>query len=724
MRLWEETSKLSSKALVLASLACLCFTLDAARAQDQPTVSEKPAVCFMPGTDPKIVKAFYDAGFGVPPPGQVAYNFNDSNRWPGSQGEPTTITWSLIPDGVQISVNLGGGCFVDGPNELFSVMDSKFATQGGRATWIAQVQAIFDRWSALTGTSYIRITDAGEDWDDGAAFGQPGNGTTRGDVRIGMRPIEGAGCGSIIAFNFFPTNGDMVLDSNDNWSQSANNHRFMRNVLAHEHGHGLGISHVCPTSQTKLMEPFLSTQFDGPQHDDLRAGQRGYGDPFEPNDSSGGAFSLGTLTPGIMVTVGGPAYPPDPIHFPDPPVDFGSILSIDANGENDYFSFSIDAADDLTVTVEPVGLVYDSSTQNFDGSCNSGNIINSETVADLDVEILDTDGTTVLATADTEPAGGTETATVALPSAGTYFVRVFEGNSPSASQLYNLKLGIGSFFCNAVATPQTHPASPVTRFNRFLPVQVGDPGRSQAIRVTPASLPPPFDVWDCATGSCERWWAGTPHQVCENASDDRTVAVSQCGPAPGLPRKWFWAAPLRCDFANAHFMDWHGACDVDTCVGGLNAGQSCTTDDDCLGPVYLYHTGVIPSTMAGSSGPITTPAIYEVQLFDGDDLCSPADEAMFSAPLAVTQAGWTDTVLDVTQCPPGAPQSVINLHDLLAMLRKFANVDCDITKPRFDLVGVGTGAVDFKIDLADVLVVLRAFAGLNFPYAPGDPCGP
>ena len=116
----------------------------------------------------------------------------------------------------------------------------------------------------------------------------------RPDVRIGGRHIDGNS--NILAFNYFPNNGDMVIDTNDSfYNDTSNNSLKFRNVLAHEHGHGIGIGHVCPVQQTKLMEPFVSTQFDGPQHDDIRAGQRLYGDRFEDNDTTGTATDLGVL---------------------------------------------------------------------------------------------------------------------------------------------------------------------------------------------------------------------------------------------------------------------------------------------------------------------------------------------------------------------------------------------------------------------------------------------
>ena len=46
------------------------------------------------------------------------------------------------------------------------------------------------------------------------------------------------------------------LDSADAgyFAISSQNYRRFFNVLTHEHGHGLGIAHVCPINNTKLME--------------------------------------------------------------------------------------------------------------------------------------------------------------------------------------------------------------------------------------------------------------------------------------------------------------------------------------------------------------------------------------------------------------------------------------------------------------------------------------
>ncbi|MCK6485156.1 MAG: matrixin family metalloprotease [Phycisphaerae bacterium] len=377
------------------------------------------AFCFAPGT-PEDIQAYYNEVMYTDPTGA---RYQLGGRWSGTQGSPRALTWSFVPDGLA----------VDGDtSELFSRMDALFAAQGGRATWIARIQSCFDRWQALGGTSYTRITSGGNDWDDGASWGTSG-GTGRGDIRIAMISIDGSS--GVLAYNYFPSNGDMVLDRAENWGSSSNTHRFLRNVVLHEHGHGFGLAHVCPSNGTKLMEPIFNSSFDGPRHDDIRAQHRHYGDNWENNNGVSTAADLGPLNIPSTTTFG---------TVPAPSVPNSSILSIDANGEVDFFKFTIAQAANVTITVTPVGISsYDSSPQNANGSCSSGNFVDSLAHADLNVDLRSTNGTTILATANSQPAGVAEViSSVTLPGAGTYYTRVFEGNSPTQSQLYTLTIGL------------------------------------------------------------------------------------------------------------------------------------------------------------------------------------------------------------------------------------------------------------------------------------------
>ncbi|HKQ47803.1 MAG TPA: putative Ig domain-containing protein [Phycisphaerae bacterium] len=382
--------------------------------------------CFAQGTDEQVVAYFHEL-LQV----EAGERYQVSGRWSGAQGTPRALTWSFVPDGLSISNGVGEPV---APSELFSRMDSLFAAQGGRAAWINRFQQCFDRWAQLCGTSYTRITVGGNDWDDGAAWGSAGSAGLRGDIRISMKNIDGGS--GILAYNFFPSSGDMVIDRSENWGSTTNQNRFFRNTVMHEHGHGLGIAHVCPVSGSKLMEPFLNTGFDGLRHDDVRAGQRHYGDIYESNDTAGTAAAIGTLAVGPTISIG--ALPPPPAGTSPAST---SLLSIDANGKTDFFTFHVDSPLRTTVTVAPQGLTYPSGGQNFDGSCSAGTNVNSLSRADLGVEILATDGVTVLGTANATGAGSAETLSqVDLPAAGDYFVRVYENDNPTEVQLYTLNL--------------------------------------------------------------------------------------------------------------------------------------------------------------------------------------------------------------------------------------------------------------------------------------------
>lgn len=381
--------------------------------------------------------------------GTTTSEYNIVNSW-NSVGAPITLTWSLVPDGLFIS-----GSFSPGPSEnssLFAEMDSQFGNN--TALWISRYDQAFERWEELTGITFTRVTFNGNEWDDGASFSSAAGNNNRGDIRIAMRTIDGGS--NTLAFASFPNDGNIVFDKDEFWNGSQND-RFLRNVIMHETGHSLGLAHVCSNNSSQLMEPFATTSFDGPQHDDLRAVQRNHGDPFEPNNSSGAAYDLGLIAPGTTV---------DPTTIPSPGISSSRLASIDANGESDWFKFTVAGPSLATVQIRPFGKTYDSSTQNSNGSCNSGNNIDSLSFFDLRVQIRDTNGSTILGDEDSTGAGEIENLnSVLLPAGGTYFVRVTEQNSGGQSQLYRLQLTIeqtivctndgecnDGLFCNGVET--------------------------------------------------------------------------------------------------------------------------------------------------------------------------------------------------------------------------------------------------------------------------------
>ncbi len=389
-----------------------------------------PAVCFAPGTSDEVVEAFYSLRKGYELDFYrlgMRWGVTATNSGGGlQQGDATTITWSIIPDGTNIPGGSQQGAGEPAsPSNLIAFLNGIY---GNQATWLALFNQIFDRWSQLTGLRYTY-----QPTDDGAGFpGSQGQLNIRGDVRIGGHFIDGNS--NILAYNFFPNTGDMVIDTGDNFysnpSGTANNSLGFRNVLSHEHGHGLGFNHVCPSEGKKLMEPFVNLGFDGPQIDDRLAGNRGYGDRFEfpANNTAATATSLGAPLANGQTSV--------------------TELSIDDNADVDFYRFNTTAANKTaTIILQPVGETYLEGPQNSGGSCPAGVNFNALTINDLGVELIDSNGATVLGSANVNPAGQPETITgIPLPSGtGPYYIRVFGGNVDNV-QLYRVSIEITNTF--------------------------------------------------------------------------------------------------------------------------------------------------------------------------------------------------------------------------------------------------------------------------------------
>ncbi|MFZ4574389.1 MAG: PKD domain-containing protein [Phycisphaerales bacterium] len=371
---------------------------------------------------------------------QQALQFNANVRWTiaGSNGDPINLTWSFVPDGLNIPSGIGEAAAA---SSLFTRMDTLFGA-ANRATWIAQFEACFARWGALTGVNYTRVTSGTNPWDDGAAWGS-GNGTARGHVRISMKNIDGGN--GILAYNAFPQGGDMVLDASENWASSSGTYRFLRNTIMHEHGHGLGFAHTCPGNSTKLMEPLLATAFDGPQQDEIRGGHFFYGDILEPNATAAAATDLGALTPGVTQTIG---------TTPAPAPANTATLSLSDNGDVDYYKFSVDAPRLVDVTITPIGSSYLDLDQNGDGSCQTtGTNINTVAVSDLVLQLQTSNGGVTWISQDATAAGLAETVNDVLVSPNGFFVvRVSQNGAPAAPQTQLYRLAIKAETTNLTVT--------------------------------------------------------------------------------------------------------------------------------------------------------------------------------------------------------------------------------------------------------------------------------
>ena len=403
-----------------ASLAA-CLLAPAAAAQ-------APIACFEEGTDPVVVERTMASAMAArsadPQPA-----IGTSGRWDstalsgatGVEGDPVIVTWgiareSTVPGETTVIAAAFGPTEVTGESELQAVFDGWF---GDRATWIALVQDAFDSWTDITGIEFVY-----EPNDDGRVI--PTNGAagagiwgTRADIRIGGHFIDGAG--GIVAYARPPDDGDIVLDTGDQsfFRDSSDNHVQFRNTVAHEIGHAMGLEHVCPAgAKTKLMEPSIVPDFDGPQHDDLVAMQDEYGDYGENDDDDVDAFDTGAGAGGTYVALD---------------------VSIDGSSDEDWVVIPPEPGLTVNVGVQPYGESY-LFAQSILGSCSGTAPVLVDTLVaqDLAVQIVAADGTTEIAFADGVGAGEGETLAGVVVSSGG-FVRVV-GDGADAPQLYDLSV--------------------------------------------------------------------------------------------------------------------------------------------------------------------------------------------------------------------------------------------------------------------------------------------
>ena len=367
---------------------------------------------FAPGTTPEQMVAAYQNllatnGIGLEHMiGGAGLELQPSNsRWNSTRGTPVDITYSFTPDGTSTS---------QGSSSIFATLD---AALGSTTLWQQRYQQALDAWAAVTANTYTKDVDDGATWN--TLGGVPG---VRGELRLTAGPIDGPS--GVLAFNFFPNSGDMLIDSQDSgfWGNSSNGNRFLRNVVTHENGHGMGLFHECPTSNTAIMEPFINTNFDGPQFDDILSMQYQYGDPQEPNGAIGNAASLD----GLGLTSGVPLQVP--------------LLSLHANNDFDLFAINAVAGSVLNSVIAAVdGSTYLAGAQNSNGSCQPGTSFNARQQFDLILEVLDPTGTVIATSNATGLGGGEQLSGIALPTTGTFFIRVRPGTTTGTTGAFHIQ---------------------------------------------------------------------------------------------------------------------------------------------------------------------------------------------------------------------------------------------------------------------------------------------
>lgn len=366
----------------------------------------------------KLLATVASAAVCIPLLGANAFELHGSRWGGGAQGDAATLTWSVAPDGTDITGFVGEPA---SPSNLVSRLRGIYGdahdpldTNYAGETWFGHVNEAYNRWATVSGLTMVY-----EPSDDGAAFaGAPGSPGVRGDMRLGGHAIDGSS--GVLGYNFFPSSGgDGVLDTLGNtYENLTNDSRKLRNVIIHEVGHGLGLEHTAgiPNNLMNASTP-VNPVIDGPQLDDILGIQRLYGDANEAgggNDTTATATDLGALSGGVPVSIGQDAIDGSVGRFE---TDF---VSIDGASDTDVFMFTIGA-----------GGKIDALLTSF-GTNNVGALFN-----DLSLELLDSLGN-VIATDDDGGVGAGESFEDFTLLAGDYFLRIGGGND--FANLYGLEL--------------------------------------------------------------------------------------------------------------------------------------------------------------------------------------------------------------------------------------------------------------------------------------------
>ncbi len=389
--------------------------------------------CYPANVPAEVRKAIIERNGALPPTLLAAYPtsfFTDDTVWTGDLGQgpagqalPARLTYSFPDDGTTWGLS---EISAPGPNTLNAELLNLYGAGNldlGRE-YLRQSIAVFRKYGGLT---YAEVAD------DGSAMDQdPVRTPDRGDIRIGGLAF---GTGTFLAYNAFPSpdfagvgGGDMVVNTSfflpENFSDPANDFRYLRNTIAHEHGHGTGYIHSTPCDGTKLMEPFIDTTGDTMRVDGRRGLGNNYGDRFAGNQLQGNAEPLGTLTRSVIL-------PDLSTNGDDGP----------NNSDEDWFSLTVAEQTTVSVTVQPTGGSYQNGQQFF-GCFGDETTIDAFRAGNLNVEIRTFFN--LIASGNANGAGEAETATATLNPGVQYLVRVVD-IGPSTEQdvqLYDLTIDL------------------------------------------------------------------------------------------------------------------------------------------------------------------------------------------------------------------------------------------------------------------------------------------
>ncbi len=199
--------------MVLSAAWCIATERpEFAQRRWQATPTPPVEVLFAPGTPQQYVDEIESGGSEEPPA-----PFTLQSRWSttatdGSgltNGDVTTLTWSIAPDGTAIGAigNISAESTDD--SNLVAYMrgiygDTDTDTDYTNEAWFQQFESVFDRWSELTGITYVY-----EPNDDGAEFQQFSFFTPGSWARAATS--ASAGTGSTATQGFWPTTSTQTM---------------------------------------------------------------------------------------------------------------------------------------------------------------------------------------------------------------------------------------------------------------------------------------------------------------------------------------------------------------------------------------------------------------------------------------------------------------------------------------------------------------------------------
>ena len=359
------------------------------------------------------------------------------------QGDPLVLTWSIVPD--QSTVFNGDNSNL---RAYLSVLYS-----GGFDEYQPLLQRSIGRWEEFSGLT-IQYEPNDDGLETGISTSTRGLGElgVRGDIRFGGRFIDGRG--NTLAFAATPLVGDIIIDTGETFFlNTSDDSLIFRNVIGHEFGHSLGFfigGHVVSSDTCQLLEPTIKDTIDGPQYHEILSAQRAYGDINETglgNDTVGNATELGLILDGDSVVLGESAHrrgtsalftaKPSGIEIQPEEFDF---ISIDDQTDIDVFSFTVVEDGSVDIVLDTLGESYMAGGE---GQDNEILFVTSERV-NLTLELLDSDGQTVLATSESGGLGDDESLSGISLGSGTYFVRITGVDNPDAvtldTQFYGLSV--------------------------------------------------------------------------------------------------------------------------------------------------------------------------------------------------------------------------------------------------------------------------------------------